>query len=90
MSTQANKALWGAGIFSAVLSAALISIVNDARAKLDQAVIDNVRQDSEISHMAQNYDAIKLELRDIRDGQTLLIKELTRIGEHLKTFEAAE
>jgi len=90
MSTQASKALWGAGIFSAVLSAVLISIVNDARSKLEQAVIDNVRQDSEIEHMAENYDAIKLELRDIKSGQAITIKELTRIGEHLKTFEAAE
>ena len=90
MTTQASKVLWGAGIFSAVLSAVLISIVNDARAKLEKAVIDNVRQDSEIQHMNQNYDEIKLELRDIKGGQSIAIKELTRIGEHLKTFEPSE
>lgn len=87
-STQ--KVLWFSGIFSAVLTAVLIALINDARNKLDNAVLDNVRQDSEIQHMTDNYDAIKLELRDLSGGQDTLIKVVTRMDEKLNSFERAE
>ena len=75
---KTQKALWFSGMFAAILTAVLISMINDARGKLDQSVLDNVRQDSEIKHMANNYDAIKLELRDISVSQDTLIKVVTR------------
>lgn len=84
---KTQKALWFSGIFAAILTAVLISMINDARGKLDQSVLDNVRQDSEIKHMANNYDAIKLELRDISVSQDTLIKVVTRVDEKLNSFE---
>lgn len=85
-----QKALWFSGLFSAVLTAVIVSVVNDARHKLEKAVIDNVRQDSEIAHMSENYDSIKLELRDLSAGQTTLIKVVTRVDEKLNSFERAD
>ena len=84
---KTQKALWFSGMFAAILTAVLISMINDARGKLDQSVLDNVRQDSEIKHMANNYDAIKLELRDISVSQDTLIKVVTRVDEKLSSFE---
>jgi len=84
---KTQKALWFSGMFAAILTAVLISMINDARGKLDQSVLDNVRQDSEIKHMANNYDAIKLELRDISVSQDTLIKVVTRVDEKLNSFE---
>jgi hypothetical protein len=37
--------------------------------------------------MANNYDAIKLELRDISVSQDTLIKVVTRVDEKLNSFE---
>ncbi len=84
---KTQKALWFSGMFAAILTAVLISMINDARGKLDKSVLDNVRQDSEIKHMANNYDAIKLELRDISVSQDTLIKVVTRVDEKLNSFE---
>jgi hypothetical protein len=84
---KTQKALWFSGMFAAILTAVLISMINDARGKLDKSVLDNVRQDSEIKHMANNYDSIKLELRDISVSQDTLIKVVTRVDEKLNSFE---
>jgi hypothetical protein len=84
---KTQKALWFSGMFAAILTAVLISMINDARGKLDKSVLDNVRQDSEIKHMANNYDSIKLELRDISVNQDTLIKVVTRVDEKLNSFE---
>lgn len=84
---KTQKALWLSGMFAAILTAVLISMINDARGKLDKSVLDNVRQDSEIKHMANNYDSIKLELRDISVSQDTLIKVVTRVDEKLNSFE---
>jgi hypothetical protein len=84
---KTQKALWFSGMFAAILTAVLISMINEARGKLDKSVLDNVRQDSEIKHMANNYDSIKLELRDISVSQDTLIKVVTRVDEKLNSFE---
>lgn len=85
-----QKALWFSGIFSAVLAAVIIASINSARDKLEKAVLDNVRQDSEIEHVSKNYDAIKLELRDLASGQDSLIKVATRMDEKLNSFERVD
>lgn len=84
-STQ--KALWFSGIFSAVLTAVIVSVVNDARHKLDKAVIDNVRQDAQISHNSEKFDSLELQLREVMSIAIGTNNVVIRIEEQLKSFE---
>ncbi len=85
-----QKALWFSGIFSAVLTAVIVSVVNDARHKLEKAVIDNVRQDSEIKHNADNYDSLELQMRELMNVAIGTNNAVIRVEERLKSFERAE
>lgn len=85
-----QKALWFSGIFSAVLTAVIISAINDARHKLDAAVIDNVRQDSEIKHNADNYDSLELQMRELMNVAIGTNNAVIRVEERLKGFEKAD
>lgn len=71
MSSQ-QKALWFSGIFSAVLTAVIISEVHDARVKLDDAIITNATQSADISHNAKRLDNFAMVLKDIFEGQRIL------------------
>ena len=82
-----QKALWFSGVFSAVLSAVIISVINDARHKLDQAVLDNVRQDAEISHNEKNYDELALQMRELMGVAIGTNNTVIRVEERLKSFE---
>ena len=84
-----QKALWFSGVFSAVLSAVIISVINDARRKLDTAVLDNVRQDSEIKHNADNYDSLELQMRELMSIAIGTNNTVIRVEEHMKSFERA-
>ena len=84
-----QKALWFSGILSAVLSAVIISVVNDARARLGKAVLDNVRQDSEIKHNADSYDALALQMRELMGVAIGTNNAVIRVEEKLNSFERA-
>ena len=84
------KALWFSGLFTAVLTAVLIAIINDARNKLDQAVLDNVRQDSEIQHNSDAYDKLELRLLELMDLSISTNNTVIRLEEKLNSFESAE
>lgn len=84
------KALWFSGLFTAVLTAVLIAIINDARKKLDQAVLDNVRQDSEIQHNSNAYDKLELRLLELMDLSISTNNAVIRLEEKLNSFESAE
>jgi len=84
-----QKALWFSGIFSAILTAVIVSVVDDARHKLDQAVLDNVRQDSEIKHNADSYDALALQMRELMGIAVGTNNAVIRVEEKLNSFERA-
>jgi hypothetical protein len=84
------KALWFSGLFTAVLTAVLIAIINDARNKLDQAVLDNVRQDSEIQHNSDAYDKLELRLLELMDLSISTNNTVIRLEEKLNSFETAQ
>lgn len=60
-----QKALWFSGIFSAVLTAVIVSVVNDARHKLEQAVIDIAKHDVRIGNNSENIDDVYIVLNKI-------------------------
>ena len=84
------KALWFSGLFTAVLTAVLIASINDARSKLDQAVLDNVRQDSEIEHNSSAYDKLELRLLELMDLSISTNNAVIRLEEKLNSFESAQ
>ena len=85
-----QRALWFSGIFSAVLSAVLISSIADARKKLDKAVLDNVRQDSELIHYGNKFDSMELQMREMMSIAVGTNNVVIRMEEQLKSFEKAE
>ena len=85
-----QKALWFSGIFSAVLTAVLVAVINDARHKLDAAVLDNARQDSEIRHNAENIDDVSLRLKELLDVAIGTNNAVIRVEEKMNSFERAE
>lgn len=82
-----QKALWFSGIFSAVLAAVIISSIAEARQKLDKAVIDNVRQDSELKHYGSKFDSMELQMREMMAISIGTNNVVIRMEEQLKTFE---
>ena len=87
---QTQKALWFSGIFSAVLAAVIISSISDARKKLDKAVMDNVRQDSELIHYADKFDSIELQMRELMALGIGTNNVVIRMEEKLESFENAK
>tara|TARA_R110000782_G_scaffold55815_1_gene117434 strand:+ start:241 stop:510 length:270 start_codon:yes stop_codon:yes gene_type:complete len=85
-----QRALWFSGIFSAVLSAVIISSISDARKKLDKAVLDNVRQDSELIHYGNKFDSMELQMREMMSIAVGTNNVVIRMEEQLKSFEKAE
>tara|TARA_R110000850_G_scaffold275028_1_gene413420 strand:- start:334 stop:603 length:270 start_codon:yes stop_codon:yes gene_type:complete len=85
-----QKALWFSGIFSAVLSAVIISSIADAREKLDKAVLDNVRQDSELIHYGDKFDSMELQMREMMALAIGTNNVVIRMEEKLESFEKAE
>ena len=85
-----QKALWFSGIFSAVLSAVIISSIADAREKLDKAVLDNVRQDSELKHYGDKFDSMELQMRELMALGIGTNNVVIRMEEKLESFEKAE
>ena len=83
-----QRALWASGLFTAVLTAVLVAIINDARHKLDQAVLDNVRQDSEIAHNAKSFDKMELRIKEMMDLLVATNGTTIRIEERLDSFES--
>ena len=67
-----QKALWFSGIFSAALTAVIISEVHDARVKLDGAIITNATQSADISYNSKRLDTFAMVLKDIFEGQRIL------------------
>ena len=82
-----NKAIWLSGIFSAVLTAFIISVVDDAQHKLSQAVIDNVRQDAQISHNSQKFDSLESQMSEMMSLAIGTNNVVIRVEERLKFFE---
>lgn len=96
-----TKALCVSGVVMAVLTSVLIAGINDARKKLDQAVIDNARQDSEIKQNTAAMSEVKSYLKDIMnvsrktneatirlEERALYTNEATaRLEERMKLFE---
>ncbi len=87
---QTQKALWFSGIFSAVLAALIISSIAEARKKLDKAVMDNVRQDSELIHYADKFDSIELQMRELMALGIGTNNVVIRMEEKLESFENAK
>ena len=87
---QTQKALWFSGIFSAVLTAVIISSISDASKKLDKAVLDNVRQDSELIHYADKFDSIELQMRELMALGIGTNNVVIRMEEKLESFENAK
>lgn len=85
-----QKALWFSGIFAAVLSAVIISAINDARHKLDNAVIDIAKQGVRISNNAENIDDNEVRLLQFMDIMNGTHDSVIRVEERLKSFEKAE
>ena len=85
-----QKALWFSGIFSAVLSAVIISSISEARKKLDKAVLDNVRQDSELIHYGAKFDSMELQMREMMALAIGTNNVVIRMEEKLESFEKAE
>tara|TARA_R110000787_G_scaffold125979_2_gene237142 strand:- start:74 stop:346 length:273 start_codon:yes stop_codon:yes gene_type:complete len=85
-----QKALWFSGIFSAVLAAVIISSIANAREKLDKAVLDNVRQDSELIHYASKFDSMELQMREMMALAIGTNNVVIRMEEKLESFENAE
>tara|TARA_R110000868_G_scaffold75610_1_gene217964 strand:+ start:117 stop:386 length:270 start_codon:yes stop_codon:yes gene_type:complete len=84
-----QKALWFSGIFSAVLSAVIISSIADARKKLDKAVLDNVRQDSELMYYGDKFDSMELQMREMMALAIGTNNVVIRMEEKLESFEKA-
>ena len=87
---QTQKALWFSGIFSAVLAALIISSIAEARKKLDKAVMDNVRQDSELIHYADKFDSIELQMRELMALGIGTNNVVIRMEEKLESCENAQ
>jgi hypothetical protein len=87
-STQ--RALWFSGIFAAVLTAVIISVVNDARHKLEKAVIDIAKHGVEISHNAENIDDVEVRFLEFMAITSGTHDSVIRIEEQMKTFEVAK
>ena len=87
---QTQKALWFSGIFSAVLTAVIISSISDASKKLDKAVLDNVRQDSELIHYADKFDSIEFQMRELMALGIGTNNVVIRMEEKLESFENAK
>tara|TARA_R110000796_G_scaffold33076_1_gene86107 strand:- start:398 stop:667 length:270 start_codon:yes stop_codon:yes gene_type:complete len=85
-----QKALWFSGIFSAVLAAVIISSITEARQKLDKAVLDNVRQDSELIHYSDKFDSMELQMREMMSIAIGTNNVVIRMEEQLKTFETTK
>ena len=85
-----QKALWFSGIFSAVLTAVIISVFNDARRQLEGAVLDNARQDAEITHNAESYDELALHLRELMGVAIGTNNAVIRMDEKLNSFERGQ
>ena len=84
-----QKALWFSGIFSAVLSAVIISSIADARKKLDKSVLDNVRQDSELMYYGDKFDSMELQMREMMALAIGTNNVVIRMEEKLESFEKA-
>lgn len=63
-----QKALWFSGIFSAVLTAVIVSVVNDARHKLEKAVIDIAQHDVRIGNNSEKIDNVYIVLNKIEEN----------------------
>ena len=87
---QTQKALWFSGIFSAVLTAVIISSISDASKKLDKAVLDNVRQDSELIHYGDKFDSMELQMREMMSIAIGTNNAVIRVEEKLESFENAK
>tara|TARA_R110000851_G_scaffold206686_2_gene358713 strand:- start:427 stop:696 length:270 start_codon:yes stop_codon:yes gene_type:complete len=85
-----QKTLWFSGIFSAVLTAVLISSITDERKKLDKAVLDNVRQDAELIHYGFKFDSMELQIRETMAIALSTNNVVIRMEEQLKSFEKGE
>ena len=73
-----------------MLTAVIVSVVNDARHKLDKAVIDNVRQDAQISHNSEKFDSLELQMREMMSIAIGTNNVVIRMEEQLKSFERVE
>ena len=82
-----KNALWFAGIFSAVLTAVLIAMIEDARVKLDNATMTNVRQDSDIRHNEKNIDDMDLRLKQLMEVAIGTNNSVIRIEGKLEQWE---
>ena len=88
--SSTQKALWISGIFSAVLTAVIIDEISNSRAKLEKAVIDNVRQDSELMHYGSKFDSMELQMREMMAIAIGTNNVVIRMEEQLKSFESAQ
>ena len=82
-----KNALWFAGIFSAVLTAVLIAMIEDARAKLDNATMTNVRQDADIRHNEKSIDDMDLRLKELMEVAIGTNNSVIRIEGKLEQWE---
>ena len=87
---QTQKALWFSGIFSAVLTVVITSSISAASKKLDKAVLDNVRQDSELIHYADKFDSMELQMRELMALGIGTNNVVIRMEEKLESFENAK
>ena len=85
-----QKALWFSGMFAAVLSAVIISAINESRRKLDQAVIDIAKHGVMISHNAENIDDNEVRLLDFMDIISGTHDSVIRMEVTLKSFERVD
>jgi len=84
-----QKALWFSGIFAAVLTAVIISEINESRRKLDQAVIDIAKQGVMIGHNAENINDNEVRLLEFREIISGTHDSVIRMEEKLESFEVA-
>jgi len=87
MNTTAQKAAVAGGIVIAVLTAIIIDDIEEHRNRLQEAILDNARQDAEIRHNSEAYNKLDLRLKELHDISILTNNSVIRVEEHIKTFE---
>ena len=90
MTHPAQKAIVAGGIVIAVLTAVIIDDIKDARHRLQEAVLNDARQDAEIRHNAEAYNKLDLRLKDLYEISIMTNNSVIRVEEHIKTFEATK
>ena len=75
-------------IYAAVLTAVIIADINESKRQLHKAVLDNTRQDAEISHNSRAYNKMELRLKELMDVTIRTNNAVIRVEEHMNTFEA--